>query len=185
MRSLALGIVLATLGLAACSPQPQQSAPSPTPSATPGVPPLKITGQGTAAHPWITIVDQKGNRREYVLLTRSYESHTAAGVSHATFHPAIVTFYNPAGQQLTAQAPQGVVDEASNTVMLAGGVVAHTIGGQGAARNVTLYCDTLTYDRGTGLIHGEGHVRMANTSGMNFTGTRFDSDITLANIRMQ
>jgi len=127
----------------------------------------------------IRIVQQKGNRRQYVLLARSYESRTAQGLAHATFYDATVTFNATSGKQLTAQAPRAIVDEATKTVMLIDGVHAHTSDG------ILLDCQTLVYHRNTDVLHGEGNVRMSNATGMHLTGSRFDSDVTLAKIRMQ
>ena len=168
-------ILVAAAALTACNPQPVRN-PAPTPSPSPqGVPPLKITGHGTAQSP-VRTFEQAGNRKVYELLARSYVSRSAHNVAQATFREATVTFYDNDGSSLTAQAPQAAVDERSKQVTLSGGVQAHTSTG------ATLTCDRLTYDRGTGMIAGSGNVRMTadqNGSREVLTGNTFTSDIKL------
>jgi len=172
---------LAAALLAACNPQPQhrpQATPSPTPQ---GVPPLKITGHGTAGSP-VRIVEQSRNRKLYELLARSYVSRSAQNVAQATFQQATVTFYDKDGTSLTAQAPQAAVDERTKRVTLTGGVHARTSAG------ATLTCDRLTYDRSTSLVNGEGNVRMTaaqNGTQEVLTGNTFTSDINLTSMVMK
>lgn len=161
--------------LAGCNPQPQKGfapAPSPTPQ---GVPPLKITGHGTARAP-VRTFEQSGNRKLYELLARSYVSHSAQNAAQATFQQATVTFYDKDGTSLTAQAPQASVDERTKRVTLVGGVQAHTSTG------AVLTCDRLTYDHQTNQLSGDGHVRMTAMQGGTqevLTGNTFTSDINL------
>ena len=169
-------LVLAAAALAACNPQPAGRAAAPTPSPTSaGVPPLKITGHGTAQSP-VRTFEQAGNRKVYELLARSYVSHSAHNVAQAKFQEATVTFYDKDGSSLTAQAPQAAVDERTKQVALTGGVHARTTTG------ATLTCDNLTYNRATGMLAGSGNVRMTadqNGSHEVLTGNTFTSDIKL------
>ncbi len=178
---LAGTLTLAAALLAACNPQPQKNlapAPSPTPQ---GLPPLKVTGHGTARSP-VRTFEQSGNRKLYQLLARSYVTHSAQNVAQATFQQATVTFYDKDGTSLVAQAPQAAVDERTKEVTLSGGVRAHTSAG------ATLTCDRLTYNRATGLVNGQGDVRMtALQSGSRevLTGNTFTSDINLTRMVMK
>jgi LPS export ABC transporter protein LptC len=174
-------LLLAAAALCACNPQPLRNpAPTPAPTAQ-GVPPLKITGRGSAASP-VRTFEQSGNRKVYELLARSYVSRSAHNVAQATFHEATVTFYDKDGSSLTAQAPQAAVDEHSKQVTLSGGVQAHTSTG------ATLTCDRLTYDRATSMLAGSGNVRMTadqNGSHEVLTGNTFTSDIKLTRMVMK
>lgn len=174
-------LLLAAATLSGCNPQPlRNSAPTPAPTAQ-GVPPLKITGRGSATSP-VRTFEQSGNRKVYELLARSYVSRSAHNVAQATFHEATVTFYDKDGSSLTAQAPQAAVDERSKQVTLSGGVQAHTSTG------ATLTCDRLTYDRATSMLKGTGNVRMAadqNGSREVLTGNTFTSDINLTRMVMK
>jgi LPS export ABC transporter protein LptC len=174
MRSTCTLALLAAL-LAGCNPQPQKNlAPfhSPTPQ---GVPPLKITGQGTARAP-VRTFEQSGNRKLYELLARSYVSHSAQNAAQATFQQATVTFYDKDGTSLTAQAPQAAVDERTKRVTLTGGVRVRTSTG------ATLTCDRLIYNHQTNQLNGDGNVRMTavqNGAQEVLTGGSFTSDINL------
>jgi len=174
-------LILASAALAACNPQPSgRAAPTPTPAPA-GVPPLNIKGHGTAHAP-VRTFEQAGNRKVYELLARSYVSHSARNVAQAKFQQATVTFYDKDGTSLTAQAPQASVDERTKQVALTGGVHARTTTG------ATLTCDNLTYDRATGLLRGNGNVRMTadqNGSREILTGNAFTSDIKLTRMVMK
>jgi LPS export ABC transporter protein LptC len=174
-------LILAAAALAACNPQPA-GRPAATPSpAPPGMPPLKITGHGTANAP-VRTFEQSGNRKVYELLARSYVSRSERNVAQAKFQQATVTFYDKDGSSLTAQAPQAAVDERTKQVALTGGVHARTTTG------ATLTCDNLTYDRATGMLTGNGNVRMTadqNGSHEVLTGNTFTSDIKLTRMVMK
>ncbi len=179
MRFLSLLCAFAAI-LCACGPQrPAASlSPSPSPSRAAYGPWLHITGYGTTKQP-VRIVQQLGNRKEYDLIAHSYESNGAQGSTIATFFVVHVTFFDKNGTKLVADAPEAIVDEASNTVALTGRVHAKADSG------MTLDCDRLTYDRNTEMVHGEGHVVIKNAHGMRATGNRVDSDITLTRAAMQ
>jgi hypothetical protein len=174
--------VAVALSLAACNPQQEQhgtqngSSPTPVPTATPLS--LTITGKGTDVRP-VRLVDQKGNRKLYELLARSYQSAGSQGNARATFSDVKVTFFDPKGETLEAAAPRAIVDETANTVTLEGGVKGK------ASTGMLLQCDTLVYSRATQMLHGEGHVVVSSSQGMRASGNRFDSDISLAHTRMQ
>lgn len=183
MRIFAACVLCAAV-LAGCNPQPQHeaggaSSPSPTPT---GMPPLTITGHGTARQP-VTVTGQRpGGRKAYRLLAKSYQSHAAQNLAQATFQQTQVTFYDKDGTTLQAQAPQARLDSRRKQVILLGGVHAKTSSG------LTLVCDRLVYDNGTDLLHGEGNVRITGAQGGQqqvLTGNSFTSDIKLTRMTMR
>lgn len=170
-----------SIALAACNPQPQHVGQTPAPSPTAsGMPAIIITGHGTLRHP-ATIVQQSGNRKVYQLVTRSYISRSAQTIGQATFQEPTVTFYDKDGTKLTAQAPTAVLQGGGKQVVLSGGVHARTSTG------LNLTCDRLTYDQNTGLLHGQGNVRITGAQGGQqqvLTGNSFTSDIKLTHMVM-
>ncbi|HEY5340389.1 MAG TPA: LPS export ABC transporter periplasmic protein LptC [Candidatus Aquilonibacter sp.] len=177
MRGIVAAIAIAAL--VACNPKVQSTAsstPSPAPSSTELA--LKINGHGTASRP-VRFVQQTGNRREYDLLARSFESVGAQGSARVTFDDVSVTFHAKNGATLYAAAPKADLDQVANTITMNGGVKAHNDAG------MTLQCDQLLYDHSTQEIYGTGHVVITNKSGFRATAGRFKSDISLTHTRMQ
>lgn len=183
MRALAVVFAAAAL-LAGCNPQPQhQPGGTPTSSPTPeGLPPLKITGHGSAHHPVRVVGQRAGGGKAYELIAQSYESHSVRSITQATFQQTQVTFYDQDGTTLQAQAPQARLDDRSKQVILLGGVHAKTSTG------LTLTCDRLVYDDATGMLHGSGNVRMTGNQGGQqqvLTGNSFTSDVKLTRMTMR
>jgi LPS export ABC transporter protein LptC len=174
----------AALLLAACNPQPQHqpgatAAPSSTPS---GLPPLTITGRGTATHPVSVSGLRPDGQKAYELLARSYVSHSVQNQTQATFQQTVVTFYDKDGTKLRAQAPQTRLDDRRKQVILLGGVHAKTSTG------LNLVCDRLVYDDATGLLRGDGNVRITGMQGgaqQVLTGNSFTSDVKLTQMTMR
>jgi hypothetical protein len=171
-------LALAAFLLCSCNPQPQpgRTAAMPAPSQT-GLPPLQITGEGTARRP-IHVTQQKGNRKVYDLLAKSFVSRSARDVSHSQVVQPTITFFDKDGTKLVAQAPVATV-EAGKQVTMAGGVHARTSTG------VTLTCDRLTYDQPAEMLHGFGNVRISGNEGgarQTLTGSRFTSNVKLTNL---
>lgn len=169
--------------VAACNPQPEHqpghTGPSPTPS---GLPPINITGHGTANRPVRVIGQRPGGGKSYELLARSYESHSAQNVTQATFQQTQVTFYDKDGTTLHARAPQARLDDRRKQVILSGGVHATTSTG------LTLVCDELVYDDASGMLHGTGDVRMTGSQAGQqqvLTGNSFTSDVKLTRMTMR
>lgn len=179
---LALG--MAALLLAACNPQPEHQ-PGRSPSRTPTpseLPPLTITGHGTAGRPVSVIGQRPGGGKAYQLLAQSLVSQSAQNVTQATFQKTQVTFYDKDGTTLKAQAPQARVDDRHKQVILSGGVHARTSSG------LTLVCDQLVYDDATGMLHGTGNVRMTGAQGGQqqvLTGNEFTSDVKLTRMTVR
>lgn len=178
-RRVVLAPVLALL--CACNPSAQSSstaAPSPSPTSTSLS--LKITGRGTSAQPVRFVAQQaQGNRVQYDLLARSFESIGAQGSARVSFERVRVTFHGKDGSTLVADAPQAIVDQVTNTIEMLGGVRAKNNTG------TALSCDSLQYDHQTEMIYGTGHVLFDSKNGFRATGSRFQSDISLTHTRMQ
>lgn len=169
--------------LAACNPQPQhQPGASAIPSATPsGLPPINITGHGSAREP-VRVTGQQQGRTTYQLLAQSYRSHSVQSVTQAVFQQTVVTFFDKDGTRLQARSPQAQLDDRRKQVILSGGVHAKTSTG------LTLVCDQLVYDDGSGMLHGTGHVRITGTQGGQqqvLTGNAFTSDVKLTQMTMR
>ena len=182
MRRSAL-VFITVAALAACNPKapnagtsPPPSSGGPTPSASPVA--LRISGRGTAKRP-VRFVETKNNRKQFEILTRSFQSKGAAGSAVLLYHDVKINFFGKDGSELTATSPEATVDQRANLVQMTGGVHASNSAG------MTLQCDTLLYDRTTEMVHGEGNVIITNPNGFRGTGSRFDSDISLTHTTMQ
>jgi LPS export ABC transporter protein LptC len=182
VKQLIVALSLCVLA-AGCNPQPEHQPGHATPSPTPsGMPPINITGHGTADRPVRVIGQRPGGGKSYELLARSYESHSAQNVTQATFQQTQVTFYDKDGTSLHAQAPQARLDDRRKQVILSGGVHAKTSTG------LTLVCNELVYDDATGMLHGTGDVRMTGAQAGQqqvLTGNSFTSDIKLTRMTMR
>jgi hypothetical protein len=171
----------AALFAAACNPQPKATPPptTPTPKANKRAPiVLDIKGRGTASHP-VHLIQEVHNRVDYDLLASSYESKGPQGSARAVFQDARVKFRDQKGSEISATAPQAVVDQTANMVTLLNGVMARSSSG------MTLSCTQLVYDRASGMLHGSGNVVVTDPKGFRATGSSFDSDISLTHMRMQ
>ncbi len=178
-RALAAAALVA---LAACNPKAPNAGVSPTPSVSPGATgsplALRISGKGTQKRP-VRFVETKNNRKQFDILTHSFQSKGGAGTAMLTYNDVKINFYGKDGSVLTATAPQATVDQRSNLVTMTGGVHARNSAG------MTLTCDTLNYDRATEMVHGDGHVVITNTNGFSGTGNHFDSNVALTDAKMQ
>lgn len=167
--------------LCACNPS-VQTATSPSPSASPTAPALslKITGHGTAMRP-VRFVgsNRERTRTQYDLRASSFESVGAEGSARVNFVNVHVTFHGKDGSTLTAQSPQAIVNQVTNTIVMEGGVRAKNDNG------TSLSCDTLQFDHVTEMFFGTGHVVITSRSGFKATGNSFQSDISLTHTRMQ
>jgi len=178
-RTLAASALIA---LAACNPKSPNggltTAPSPSPGTTASPVVLRISGHGTQTRP-VRFVETKQNRKQFEILTRSFQSKGAAGTAVLTYNDVKINFYGKDGSVLNATAPEATVDQRTNLVVMTGGVHAKNNAG------MTLQCDTLTYDRTTEMVHGDGNVVITNPNGFRGTGNSFDSNISLTDAKMQ
>jgi hypothetical protein len=178
-RRITLALALAVL--AGCNPKVESTGtPTPSPGPTSTALSLRISGHGTALQP-VRFVQQteQGNRVQYDLLARSFESIGAQGSARVRFNVTHIAFHGKDGSTLIADAPQAILDQVANTIEMLGGVHAHNSAG------MVLTCDALLYDHTSEMIHGLGHVVIASPNGFRATGDRFDSDISLTHTRMQ
>ena len=178
-RVLGAAVVIA---LAACNPKSPNGGVSAPPSLSPGVTPspvaLRISGHGTQKRP-VRFVETKENRKLFEILTRSFQSKGAAGTAVLLYNNVNINFFGKDGSVLSATAPHATIDQRTNLVVMTGGVHAHNSAG------MTLVCDTLTYDRSSEMVHGDGNVVITNPNGFRGTGNHFDSDTSLTNATMQ
>jgi lipopolysaccharide assembly outer membrane protein LptD (OstA) len=168
------------LVLCACNPVAPKPTPRPSNSPAPALtqPALHITASGTVKQP-VRMFQQVHNQIEYELVASSGESQGPQGKAIAVFRNSTVTFHGRGGASTTARAPSATVDETANTVMMSGGVIAHSASG------VTLQCDRLTYDHRTQMLHGTGNVSIVDQKGFRATGSSFDSDVSLTHMTMR
>ncbi len=178
LRSLSASFCAAAFLYACSAPRPAKLTASPSPTTSTGVW-LHVTGHGSALHPLRFVGTTAGNRREYDLIARSYESVGVQGSTVATLFHVHAIFFGRTGSKLIADAAKAIVDEVANTITLMDNVHARTSSG------MTLDCDRLRYDRVTEMVHGEGHVVMTDPHGMRATGNSVDSDITLTRTHLQ
>ena len=173
---------VALVTLAACNPKSPNGGvttpPSPSPGTTPSPVALRISGHGTQTRP-VRFVETKQNRKQFEILTRSFQSKGAAGTAMLSYNDVKISFYGKDGSVLNATSPQATVDQRTNLVVMSGGVHAKNSAG------MTLQCDTLTYDRSTEMVHGDGNVIITNPNGFRGTGNHFDSNIALTDAKMQ
>jgi LPS export ABC transporter protein LptC len=183
-RTAALGLVAV---LAACSPHAPPKA-TPAPPAAPASPPagatqvpIRIETRGGGGQ-YVTIVETIRGRKVYTIraLSGSLERATTNEATGDLEQPHI-TFFDKGGSTTIADAPKAHVVERSKTVVMTGGVHAHTSAGG------VLVCDTLTYNGGTERFHGQGHVRLNSPSGPNtvtIEGDDIDGDVKLQDVKI-
>ena len=178
-RVLAAGAIVA---LAACNPKSPNGGVSPPPSLKPGASAspiaLRIQGHGAKNRP-VRFIETKANRKQFEILTRSFQSKGAAGTATLLYNDVNINFFSKDGSVLTATSPHATIDQRTNLVVMTGGVHAHNNVG------MTLQCDRLVYDRTTEMIHGYGNVVITNPNGFRGTGNHFDSNTALTNATMQ
>jgi len=182
---VSLGLVVLLTGLCACNPKPehtvrQTAARGVVPTASGGLPPITIRSHGNAKQP-VRIFEKQGNRAVYELIAKSTESTLQSqNQFRGTFAQTHVTFYGAtSGSTLAGDAPVTTVDRAKESVLMQGGVKAHT------SEGVLLTCDQLEYNRSTGRVRGTGNVRIVSKDGYTLTGGSFTSDLRLTQVHMQ
>jgi LPS export ABC transporter protein LptC len=181
MRSSALAVALAAV-LAACTPhEPPKTtaASSPPASATPV--PIRIETRGGDGQ-YVTIVETIRGRKVYTIraLSGSLQRATTNEATGDLEQPHI-TFIDKGGSTTIADAPKARVAERNKSVVMTGGVHAHTSAGG------VLTCDTLTYKGSTERFHGQGHVRLNSPSGANtvtIEGDDIDGDVKLQDVKI-
>ncbi|GAC1659661.1 MAG: hypothetical protein NVS4B13_05170 [Candidatus Elarobacter sp.] len=159
------------------APAPAASAsPSPRTRATPV--PIHVETRGGNGQ-YVTIVETVHGRKVYTIRALSGNMQRN-GTSDATgeLEQPHITFVDKGGKTTVADAPKAHIAERDKTVVMTGGVHAHTSGGS------VLSCDTLTYRGSTERFHGEGHVRLTAPNGLELGGQRLDGDVKLQDVNV-
>jgi LPS export ABC transporter protein LptC len=159
------------------APAPSPSA-SPSPAATPTFLPIKLRSTSSGSK-YIYLTKQKNNRKVYVLRADSQTGeYFGQDTGRSDFTNPHVTFFDPEGRMMVADAPRGTVLEKDKSVVMSGGVHARTQNG------MTLTCDTLRYYDETQMMHGEGNVVLTSPEGEQLRGEEIDADIRLSTVHV-
>jgi hypothetical protein len=173
LGALWIGLAL----VSGCSPHATGHGGASGNAAAKPVPTAKETGDRTpisfvaprVGDKFIYLTKQRRNRKVYVLRADAEKGqYFGEDTGRSTFVNPHVTFFGSDGKQLTADAPAGVVVEQAKTVLMSGGVHAHTQDG------VTLTSDTMVYDDNTQTIHARGNVVMDSAQGSELRGNTLD-----------
>jgi len=180
-RSLAALLVLA----AGCAPHAPPAASASAPpsaaaaaTATPTTVPIHVETHGGNGQ-YVTIVESLHGRKVYTIraLSGVAQRYGTAQGSGELEQPH-VTFLDKSGTTTIADAPKARVFERDNTMVMSGGVHAHTSNGS------VLTCDTLTYNGRTERFRGEGNVQLSAPKGLQLGGQHLDGDVRLQDVRV-
>jgi LPS export ABC transporter protein LptC len=178
---LVLAAVLAAAGCAphadqggGAAPSPSPAAPSPSASATQV--PIRIETQGANGQ-YVRIVETNHGRKIYTIRALSGNmQRTGTSAAVGDLEQPHITFVDKNGTTTIADAPKAQVAERNKTVVMTGGVHAHTSSGS------VLACDTLTYNGDTERFHGEGNVHLTAPNGLELSGQHLDGDVKLQDV---
>jgi len=150
--------------------------PSARPSAT--AVPIHVETRGGNGQ-YVTIVETLHGRKIYTIRALS-EDIQRNGTSEASgvLEQPHVTFRDKSGVTTIADAPKAHITERDKTVVMTGGVHAHTSSGS------VLRCDTLTYNAATERFRGEGNVVLTAPNGLQLGGQHLDGDVKLQNVKV-
>ncbi|HEV3088927.1 MAG TPA: LPS export ABC transporter periplasmic protein LptC [Candidatus Elarobacter sp.] len=158
------------------SPGPTPSAPIPAASATQV--PIRIETQGGNGQ-YVRIVETNHGRKIYTIRALSGNmQRTGTNEAVGDLEQPHITFVDKNGTTTIADAPKAHLAERNKTVVMTGGVHAHTSGGS------VLACDTLTYNGNTERFHGEGNVRLTAPNGLELSGQHLDGDVKLQDVNV-
>lgn len=179
------GIALAAaLVLAGCGGRrtPSSAAPAPSGPASPAAGatevPLHVETRGGDGQ-YVRIVETVRGRKVYTIraLSDNVTRDAASGAVGDLVQPHI-TFVDKDGTTTIADAPKARITERSNSVVMTGGVHAHTSSGS------VLTCDVLTYSGSTERFHGDGNVHLTAPDGLVMDGRHIDGDVKLQNVNV-
>ena len=184
-RNLALGLA-ALLAAAGCaphardqagnSPAPSPAAAAPSPVASATQVPIRIETQGGNGQ-YVRIVETNHGRKIYTIRALSGNmQRTGTSAAVGDLEQPHITFVDKNGTTTIADAPKAHVAERNKTVVMTGGVHAHTSTGS------VLACDTLTYNGETERFHGEGNVHLTAPNGLELAGQHLDGDVKLQDV---
>ncbi|MEA2718614.1 MAG: Lipopolysaccharide-assembly, LptC-related [Candidatus Eremiobacteraeota bacterium] len=182
-RAAAVTLLLA----AGCAPHaPAGGTASPAPGASAAAPrasgatpvPIHVETRGGNGQ-YVTIVETVHGRKVYTIRALSGNMQRN-GTNEATgeLEQPHVTFRDKGGTTTIADAPKAHITERDKTVVMTGGVHAHTSGGS------VLSCDTLTYNGNTERFRGEGNVRLTAPNGLQLGGQHLDGDVKLQDVNV-
>ena len=173
-------LVVITAGCAPHAPPSGAAAPAATAaaSATPTAVPIHVETRGGNGQ-YVTIVESLRGRKVYTIralsgVAQRYGTEQGSG----ELEQPHVTFVDKSGVTTIADAPKARVFERDKTVVMSGGVHAHTSSGS------VLTCDTLTYNGSTERLHGEGNVQLSAPNGLQLGGRHLDGDVKLQDVRV-
>ncbi len=136
----------------------------PLPAATPTTVPIEVRSHRVGSR-YIYLTKQKGARKVYVLRADSESGRYFGGDSgRSDFVNPHITFYAADGRRIVADAPAGEIVAKDKLVRMTGGVRARTTDGK------TLTSDTLRYDDGDEIVHGDGNVSVTTPAGERLQG---------------
>ena len=184
MRSASpLGIlVLLAAGCASHAPAgPAEATPTASPAAPSAVAtamPIHVETRGGNGQ-YVTIVESLHGRKVYTIraLSGIAERYGTEQGSGALEQPHVV-FADKGGTTTIADAPKARIMERDKTIVMSGGVHAHTSSGS------VLTCDTLTYNGKTERFQGEGNVQLSAPNGLQLGGRHLDGDVKLQDVRV-
>jgi len=162
----------------ATTPGPTSPAPTSPASRGPAARPVAVDVQSRAAGDrLVTLIEQRKNKVVYVLRADSNTStRFAEGSGESRFVNPHIVFNGERAQRLYANAPAAIVHERDRSVLMIGGVHAHT------DRNVTLTSDTMRYDDAGGRLYGDGNVVIETPQGQRLLCTHVDSDVKFSDM---
>jgi hypothetical protein len=185
MRSTNLAVLVVGLGLglvpAGCggrAPAESPSARRPAPPATTTQVPIHVETRGGDGE-YVRIVETVRGRKVYTIRALSGDMERGATTDAVgdLVQPHI-TFVDKGGTTTIADAPKARITERDNSVVMTGGVHAHTSSGS------LLSCDELTYNGNTARFHGEGHVQLSAPNGLVMDGRHLDGDVKLQDVNV-
>jgi LPS export ABC transporter protein LptC len=177
--ALALCVLISGCSSKPSAPQqPRLGSPSSVATATATPLALRVTSNGSGRGR-VVLTERRRGRIVYVLhADANVSDRFAAGTGHSVFTRPHIVFYQEGGKTLTADSPTATVEEQSKTVLMSGGVRAHTQDG------IVLTSDELQYDDKNEMIHGRGHVVVTTPRGERLNGDTLDADVQLNHVRV-
>ena len=176
----ALGLGLVLVGCSgrapAGSPSPAPRRPAPSPSATQV--PIHVETRGGDGE-YVRIVETVRGRKVYTI--RALSGDMVRGATTEAVGDLVqphITFVDKSGTTTIADAPKARITERDNSVVMTGGVHAHTSSGS------ILSCDVLTYNGNTERFYGEGHVQLSAPNGLVMDGRHLDGDVKLQDVNV-
>jgi hypothetical protein len=176
--ALGLGLGLVPAGCGGRAPARSPSPRTPAPAATATRVPIHVETRGGDGG-YVRIVETVRGRKVYTI--RALSGDMERGATSAAVGDLVqphITFVDKGGTTTIADAPKARVTERDNSVVMTGGVHAHTSSGS------ILSCDELTYNGNTERFHGEGHVKLSAPNGLVMEGRHLDGDAKLQDVNV-